>query len=604
MAQDFSVDKIGLKNKTYFLGDISEPQKEVSAPKQDENDKKLSKSAKYMIGATALATAVVAGIAIARNIKKGKALEAARKAHEAAEIEHQKIIQKAQNIIDKEKDIHSAIEKEDRYFNKTYNKINKSARNSAETFDTYYKKQECIANVKKSLRQKTPINAETIDTRLKPELKEGAWAKEDMKAYYESDCVQVYKSNLCTSYKNFSADGKLVKEKRIYTASSEYGEGATEIITKNKNGTEISEIKTPDGKLIESRVYKPFGEFEVRKYFENGKLSKIVSKDKNGETKTIFTDGIKTSMHKNNDGSQVFKIYEQDKNGKYHCISRRTNNHDAYGDFDDTKTVEYINNGKYSKTQTGSSSRISEIRSTVVRDLKGNIIDESKINVPKSGKSKPSKGTSGAAGAKGADGTQDAGELLASWYKDYLKLCEKYGESVRECGVKGGAGDHWFELCLRRNDEKAYESYLRMQEYRARYDENAMFALIMRMASKEHINLSPEKLSKLSKEELKTVSKFFKEGFIDVEDLNNLSSKNIKKIIENELDKGNGFKVEKNDVMDDELKMKEHGVVSRNKGKSIIINDPDHKLIISHGNPYRTSYTPSRTKEREVTVYK
>ena len=202
MAQDFSVDKIGLKNKTYFLGDTNEPQKEVSAPKQDENDKKLSKSAKYMIGATALATAVVAGIAIARTIKKGKALEAARKAHEAAEIEHQKIIQKAQNIIDKEKDIHSAIEKEDRYFNKTYNKINKSARNSAETFDTYYKKQECIANVKKSLRQKTPINAETIETRLKPELKEGSWAKEDMKAYYESDCVQVDKSDLYTSYKN------------------------------------------------------------------------------------------------------------------------------------------------------------------------------------------------------------------------------------------------------------------------------------------------------------------------------------------------------------------------------------------------------------------
>ncbi len=600
MAQDFSVDKIGLKNKTYFLGDTNEPTKEVSSPKPDENDKKLSKSAKYMIGATALATAVVAGIAIARNIKKGKALEAARKAHEAAEIEHQKIIQKAQNIIDKEKDIYSAIEKEDRYFNKTYNKINKSARNSAETFDTYYKKQECIANVKKSLRQKTPINAETIDTRLKPELKEGAWAKEDMKAYYESDCVQVDKSNLYTSYKNFSADGKLIKEKRIYNASSGYGDGATEIINTNKNGTKISEIKTPDGKLIESSIYRPYGEFKVTKYFENGKLSKIVSKDKNGETKTIFTDGIKTSMHKNNDGSQVFKIYEQDKNGKYHCISRRTNNHDAYGNFEfDTKTVDYINDGKYSKTQTlynvennlkgdinfecpnkesipyENSSRIWEIRSTVVRDLKGNIIDESKINVPKSGKSKPSKGTSGAAGAKGADGAQGTEELLASWYKDYLKLCKEYGVSPRPCGVKGGAGDHWFELCMRRNDPQAYEWYLRIQQYRAKYDEKGMILEILRMADKKSVNLSPEKLSKLSKDDLKSLLKSIENHDIKVKDLENLSFEKLNELI----------------------KLK-----NKWKKKSIFINDPNHTLIISHGNPYKSSYKQTH-KEKEVTVY-
>ena len=40
MLQDFSVDKIGKKNKTYFLGDTKEPTKEVSSPKPDENDKK------------------------------------------------------------------------------------------------------------------------------------------------------------------------------------------------------------------------------------------------------------------------------------------------------------------------------------------------------------------------------------------------------------------------------------------------------------------------------------------------------------------------------------------------------------------------------------
>lgn len=570
MAQDFSVDKIGLKNKTYFLGDISEPQKEVSAPKQDENDKKLSKSAKYMIGATALATAVVAGIAIARNIKKGKALEAARKAQEAA----RKAEQEAKEA---ERLEYNAVCRENNYIYKTYKEINNNAKESAEVFKKHgITKEEdrinkdYVADLKKSLRQKTPINAETIETRLKPELKEGAWAKEDMKAYYESDCVQVDKSDLCTSYENFSADGKLVKEKRIYNASSGYGYGATEIITTNKNGTKISEIKTPDGKLIESRVYKPFGEFEVSKYFENGKLSKIISKDKTGETETIFTDGIKTSMHQNNDGSQVFKIYEQDKNGKYHCISRRTNNHDAYGNFEfDTKTVDYINNGKYSKTQTlynvennlkgdinfecpnkesipyENSSRIWEIRSTVIRDRKGNIIDESKINVPKSGKSKPSKGASGAAGAKGADGAQGTEDLLASWYKDYLKLCKEYGVSPRPCGVKGGAGDHWFELCMRRNAPYAYERYLRIQQYRAKYDEKGMILEILRMADKKSANLSPEKLSKLSKDELKSLLESIKNGDIEVKDLENLSPKKIKENIKRvEEEKKNKFEEE------------------------------------------------------------
>ena len=571
MSQDFLVGKVDAAKKAYFLGGINEPKKEAAEVSEADSDKKLSKSAKIMIGATALATAVVAGIAIAKNIQKGKVkaeaeaiaeaiakAEAEARAKAEAEAQELRLLKKARVQRREEQAMQKAARHsgghvtyydaaKERYISLT---PQEASRFEQEAAKQHAQAAEYVANLKQTLRSKTPVNSETIDARLKPEIKEGAWAKEDMKAYYESDCAKVEKSNLYTSYKNFSADGKLVKEKRIYTASSEYGEGTTETICINKNGTRVSEIKTPDGELIQTRVYKPCGNSDVIQYFENGKLSKIVSKDKTGKTETIFADGVKTSMHKNKDGTQVFKIYEQDKNGKYHCISRRTDNHRMSEDFEfDTKTVDYINNREYSRTQTyynvednlngnikfecpnkesipySNSNRIFEIRSTVIRDKKGNIIDESKIKTPKSRKPKSPKGT---VGTKGTEGAQDTNVLLASWYKDYLKLCEKYDVTPRACGVKGGAGDHYFELCLRRNDPQAYERYLRIQEYRAKYDEKGMILEILRIADEESVKLSPEKLSKLSKDEIKSLLNAIGEGDLEVKELEKLSPIKIK----------------------------------------------------------------------------
>ncbi len=166
------IDAISITNKLSFTSDQNKENNINIRDNKESDNKELKKSAKYLTGAAALATAIIAGIAIAKNIQKGKAKKAEKIAKEAVESEHQKILQKANKEVESEKQIRTAIEKEDKYFNKTYKKINKSARHSAEAFEefetTRQENQQYVANLKKSLRSKTPVNSETIDARLNP----------------------------------------------------------------------------------------------------------------------------------------------------------------------------------------------------------------------------------------------------------------------------------------------------------------------------------------------------------------------------------------------------------------------------------------------------
>ncbi len=69
MSHDFSVGKFDSTKSVYFLNSTNESKKEVETlqpTNQTENDKKLSKSAKYMLGATAVATAVIGGLLLKR----------------------------------------------------------------------------------------------------------------------------------------------------------------------------------------------------------------------------------------------------------------------------------------------------------------------------------------------------------------------------------------------------------------------------------------------------------------------------------------------------------------------------------------------------------
>lgn len=400
-----------------------------------------------------------------------------------------------------------------------------------EQLDKKGKKQveKKLNDIRTKLNTKPEFSPEALERRsVNGAVKQDAWSMDEMKKYYGNDCATVRKSTSYVSYKYVSEDDKPLFEKRIYNALSDYGAGAVEIRTVNKNGTVISEIKSADGELIKTQTSNPSMNYSVSKFYNDGKLSKIVSDTSSGHTETLFNEGIKTSVHINKDGTKLFKIFQKDSKGKYNCIRREMLNEItgrgwSFGTDYKSKTVEYINNNKYSKTTSiyvdtkeYGSSAADETVKTVIRDRKGNIIDESKITKTR----KP----------KGPDGAS-AGKLLEAWYKDYLELCKKYGLNPRACGVKGGAWDHYYELCLRRSDKDAYKSYLRLQEYRARYDEKAMLEQILRMGDEKFLLLSPEKLAKLDKKELEALLSYIKKGYIKVDNLQNLSSNKIKELI-------------------------------------------------------------------------
>ena len=63
-------------------------------------------------------------------------------------------------------------------------------------------------------------------------------------------------------------------------------------------------------------------------------------------------------------------------------------------------------------------------------------------------------------------------KIFEPWYINYIKLCKQLGISARECGVPGGAFDHYLQLQQRQNTE-TYPEYVKLLEYRAGYDENA-----------------------------------------------------------------------------------------------------------------------------------
>ncbi|MBQ3641354.1 hypothetical protein II906_05465 [bacterium] len=69
-------------------------------------------------------------------------------------------------------------------------------------------------------------------------------------------------------------------------------------------------------------------------------------------------------------------------------------------------------------------------------------------------------------------------KYLEGWYIHYLELCEKYGVTPRECGVTGGAFDHYYELQQMENGN--YESYITRENQRARYDKKALICRINR----------------------------------------------------------------------------------------------------------------------------
>lgn len=219
-----------------------------------------------------------------------------------------------------------------------------------------------------------------------------------------------------------------------------------------------------------------------REYIDaTGKLSSEIRYEKDRIVRTSYKDGVgKTSfIHDNKSGNTTMKHYEVDEKGKYKLVSREVD----IPTKSTTITVEHKENGLTQITTESPASR-----SIVIKDKKGNIISSETIDKP----SRPKKPDSPDA---------PMGELLAPWYKDYLRLCQMCNVSPRLCGVKGGAWDHYYELSLRVYDPDGYKSYIAIRKYRSQYNEKAKILEILDKLDRGRLRapLSTSEISRIKK---------------------------------------------------------------------------------------------------------
>lgn len=196
-----------------------------------------------------------------------------------------------------------------------------------------------------------------------------------------------------------------------------------------------------------------------REYIDaTGKLSSEIRYEKDKIIRTSYNNFGKFSfIYDKKSGTTTMKRYEIGEKGKYKLVSREIDNPTT----STTISVEHMKDGLTQITKENP-----DIRIIVVKDKKGKIISTETID-----KSNPP--------TKPDSPDAPAAKLLAPWYKHYLSLCEKFHVAPRPCGVKGGAGDHYYELCLRINDPDGYRSYVSIRNYRARYNEKAQLLEVL-----------------------------------------------------------------------------------------------------------------------------
>lgn len=322
--------------------------------------------------------------------------------------------------------------------------------------ETKRKGQELVASLDKLGEGTSVIDEKTINNVLETQgaRKSNAWDPTEMKKYYENDCIEefVEDGKRIIKYPT-TLEGKSVT-KIISPDGSQvertYFKGKTVTTTTNKNGqiTEQEIFTTKPGK----RGIQEITEFNP----ETGAITKTQKITRNTKQITTYSDDVKlTFTEDSNRGVYISKVYQKE-NGKYVCIGRTTIDYSNPQSIT-VKTVEQLENG-YSKTTIAKF----DSETVIIRDKKGNIVDET--FKPKS---------DGPDGSNGANPPVPPGKVLDPWYTAYLKLCKEFGVPPRICGVKGGAWDHFYELSLRKHDPEAYESYLRIEAYRARYNEKS-----------------------------------------------------------------------------------------------------------------------------------
>ncbi len=215
----------------------------------------------------------------------------------------------------------------------------------------------------------------------------------------------------------------------------------------NLDGTIVETTKSKQSEIIE-KLDKNSGVIcRTTKLKKNGV--------KHSTTNTTYNSSGKfTTTRVGN--TVITKHYIKNGKGKNQLVTRsRFNN-------DECKKVYHLGD-KNSTTHIVVDNYINSETRYTIRDKKGNILFDKVFplgNAPNPPEDKP--------------------KLLADWYLHYLKLCKKYNVKPRMCGITGGAFSHYYELSLREANYKNYLKYLRLQEYRASYDNKAKLMNILR----------------------------------------------------------------------------------------------------------------------------
>ena len=234
-----------------------------------------------------------------------------------------------------------------------------------------------------------------------------------------------------------SAQDLFIEHRKNSTVHPDFDDkgNLTKTVIKNKNGSTIEEIFDTEGNTVQRITKTPDGSVYYTSY-HNG--IKTVEKD------GFHSYGTKITSHQ---GGKSQPIYREQHN----LLE------------DSHKTVEHFEDGISKTTYTADGAT-----KVTYRDKKGNIIEEYIESTS------PKKG--------GDIGPLDPGaeKVYEKWYIEYVKLCKKYGVAVRPCGVEGGAFSHYYELLQMEKGPEAWERYIKLQEYRSQYDDNAAIMQYLR----------------------------------------------------------------------------------------------------------------------------
>lgn len=323
------------------------------------------------------------------------------------------------------------------------------------------KNQQYVKDLKTHLHQKTEQSSELVDARLGQKGMPADVRAQQQKFYTEMEekaatearlaaekaeaeakelaRKQAKREEMLKLKEENPAEYKRLQIERKKARHAEHVAQRTRTITPDKNpDIDFKRVinETSEGRVI--REYSLDNNTFLREYRVDKYGDRLNSVSYAGDTKVV------TGYNQN--GNQIEKMFVKNDKGEYELVKR------IKDDGDVVKTVERLEDGTTMITKESSYGK-----NIVIRDKKGNILSEKDISKGE-GFEPPAPSTL---------------KLKASWFKHYEKLCKKFDVSPRICGVKGGAGDHYYELCLRESNPEAYRSYLDTRAYRAKYDERA-----------------------------------------------------------------------------------------------------------------------------------